>query len=116
MPNRRNHEEFDYILEDKGIITSAEKGYIVHPRMDRGVRWYGRTHRENDYWHSEEGIRERLETLDNMYEYDQETLTNCIRMGLGHTALDKAKGDFNKALRIMKRRGWHRKFYRHRSK
>ena len=114
MPDRSTHEEFDYTLEEEGIIGSSDKGYIVHPRMDKGVRKFGPSHRDLDEWHSEEAIRDRLSTLNNVYGYDQDTLTDCVRMALGHLALDEADGDFDKALRIMKRRGWHRKFYRRR--
>jgi len=104
MPDRYTHEKFDEVLIDDGIIASSEKSHIVHGRMDKSVRRYGPYHRE-DYWHSIEGIRERLGTLDDLYDYDQRSLTDCLRMAAGHEALDEADGDFGRALRIMRRRG-----------
>lgn len=113
MPDRYTHEEFDEVLIDENIIASSEKSHLVHGRMDKGVRKYGRYHRDDDYWHTIEGIKDRLGKLDDLYDYDQRDLTDCLRIAAGHVALDEASGDFDKALRIMRRRRWDRIRYRH---
>jgi hypothetical protein len=125
MPCRIEHIRFNYFLEDEGIINSAEDGGRITGWMDKNVTKFGGwTHQQKDPHHSLNGtggVRDRLHIFAD-HGYEQNQLTDLFRMGAGHLALDEAKHDNpeadseflrKKALRIMKRNGWDRSFYRH---
>ena len=89
MPNRQTHLRFDEYLKERGIIYDDTVATTVHNRLDKGVKKYGPDHRELDFWHSEEGLREWIGGLPaNML---QTTATDYLRAGLGHIALDEMK-------------------------
>jgi hypothetical protein len=108
MPNRHEHRKFDKLLVEKGVIRSDKKAHIVHNKMDSRC---GRNHRELDC-HSVDGVKERLGKLDDLHWYNQRDLTDALRIAAGHVALDQTDGDFDRALRIMRRQGWDRIRYR----
>ena len=124
MPDRRLHLKFDEYLRNKGIIHGYTYGYMVHDRMDRNAHKIGHwKHREWDYYHSEEGIRDWLGRWEHLAY--QETLTDYIRIALGHIVLDEiwsrrgyefeSEDELIKsAYRSFIARGYHRKFYRSR--
>ena len=89
MPERDVHLIFDLILKVLGIISRETETESVHKRIDRGVKKFGPHHREEDYYHSEEGIRDWLNNFpENVY---QDTLTDLLRAGLAHLILDKVE-------------------------
>jgi len=119
MPNRRIHLKFDKYLKDRGIITDDLDANSVHDRMDRDLIYWGPEHREIDFYHSEEGIREWSKIFQHL-SY-QETLTDYLRVGLGHLCLDDVESRrewinekelITRAYRSFIARGYHRKFYR----
>lgn len=109
MPNRYKHTRFDDVLKEQGIVWSCNRAHIVHNKMDSRC---GRSHREQ-HCHSVDGVKERLGKLDNVHEYNQRELTDALRIAAGHVTLDRADGDFDVALRMMRRQRWDRIRYRH---
>jgi len=87
LPDRRVHLKFDDYLREHGIIREDTDGNTVHDRMDRGLRIHGPGHQYTDYYHSEEGIRSWLRSMVAIAY--QETLTDYLRIALGHVVLDE---------------------------
>ena len=121
MPVRRIHNKFDDYLKEKEIIYFDSYPETVHKRMDQGVKWFGSEHREWDYYHGEEGIRDWLSGFEHLAH--QETLTDYLRAALGHVVLDdiERRGKYSNEDDLIKRayrsfiaRGFHRKYYRKR--
>jgi len=119
LPNKRVHLEFDEYLKDHGIIRSYTYADSVHDRMDRGIIVWGSEHRDIDFYHSEEGIREWLRGFSHLAY--QETLTDYLRVALGHLALDAmaSRYEFDNEYELMKsayrsfiQRGYPGKFFR----
>jgi hypothetical protein len=78
--------KFDEYLKSHGIIFDYTFAETVHMRMDKGTKKFGADHRTIDFYHSEEGIREWLKGMtQNAY---QDTLTDYLRVALGHLVLD----------------------------
>jgi len=50
--------------------------------MDRDVTYWGPEHRDIDYYHQEEGIREWLKGFQHLAY--QETLIDYLRVAMGH--------------------------------
>ena len=119
MPSRRVHLEFDEYLKDHGIINGYTYANTVHKRMDRGIIVWGSEHRDIDFYHSEEGIREWLRGFSHLAY--QETLTDYLRVALGHLVLDymASRYEYENEYELMKsayrsfiQRGYHRKYFR----
>lgn len=113
--------KFDEYLKEHGIIHGYTYANSVHNRMDRDLTYWGPEHREIDFYHSEEGIREWLKTFQHLAY--QETLTDYLRVCLGHLCLDDiaSRGEWIDEYDLIKRayrsfiaRGFDRKFYRER--
>ena len=68
--------DFDEYLKDHGVISGYTYANSVHARMDRGIVVWGPDHREIDFYHSEEGIREWLRGFSHLAY--QETLTDYL--------------------------------------
>jgi hypothetical protein len=89
MPSRERHLEFDEILRYKGVICDDIDGNSVHARMDKGSKWYAELHRELDYFHSVNGIRDRVDhvinSIGNIYP---STAADHVRIAYGHLCLD----------------------------
>ena len=118
MPERRLHSLFDYYLGQKGALKDAAGGNEVHRWLDRGAVKFGPEHQALDDDHTEEGIKRWLHSL--VPRPPQARLTDYLRMGLGHIALDETRyalpyvgedGLLAAAYRLFKQRGWHRICY-----
>ncbi len=121
MPSRRVHLKFDEYLKKHGIIHGYTYASTVHDRMDRGIIVWGSEHREIDFYHSEEGIREWLRGFSHLAY--QETLTDYLRVAMGHLVLDdmasrsprKNEEELIKsAYRSFIQRGFQRKYFKER--
>ena len=87
MPSRRLHLEFDEYLRSHSIICEDTIADSVHERMDRDVQVHGHwSHRYVDYYHDIDGIREWIKGWCHLGY--QETLTDYVRVALGHLVLD----------------------------
>jgi hypothetical protein len=87
MPSRRLHLEFDAYLREHNIIYEDTATNSVHDRMDRDLLVYGHwSHRYVDYYHDIDGIREWIRGWSHLGY--QETLTDYVRVALGHIVLD----------------------------
>ena len=115
------HLKFDEYLKEHGIIHGYTYANTVHDRMDRGIIVWGSEHREIDFYHSEEGIREWLRGFSHLAY--QETLTDYLRVAMGHSVLDDMASRFPRknekelmksAYRSFKQRGFNRKYFRER--
>jgi hypothetical protein len=128
MPIRVIHNGFDGYLVEKGYPPDGYDYDIVHARIDRGVQWYGGAHRELDFYHSEDGLRDWLTGMQNRGAA-QDKLTAYLRCGLAHFALDEADTRwydrdpegyvtlpwdkvYEGALKSMLALGLHRKFFK----
>jgi len=121
MPGRRVHSKFDEYLVDHGKIN--ERDYSsVHDRIDRLVKEYGSAHRLLDEYHSEEGIRYLWLGKWQHLAY-QDTLTDYLRVALGHLVLDDMASSYEydneyelikSAYRSYIQRGFDRKFFKER--
>ena len=116
MPSRQLHLRFDEYLRDHGVITDYTFADSVHDRMDRGVVVWGPGHRYVDFYHSEQGIRSWLRSMTGIAY--QATLTDYVRVALGHLCLDdvEARGEWTDENDLLKRayrsfatKGYHRK-------
>ncbi len=127
MPIRSIHRWFDEYLVERGYLEAGLNYDAVHDRIDMGVRWYGGAHRQLDRYHSEPGLREWLDQIANL-NTSQNTLTQYLRCGMAHFALDEADRTwydkdpdayddlpwetvFHGALQRFIQRGWSRKYY-----
>lgn len=122
MPSRRIHEEFDRFLADRNVLFPDGQYGKVHAFMDRGVRIFGKAHRELDIYHGKgtrmkaKGLRQWLNWKYNVIGPDR--ATDWLRAGLGHVCLDEAETYLNEsysleevfdsAYRSMAQRGWTR--------
>ena len=92
MPNRRLHLKFDEYLIEHGIVGDRDYN-IVHDRMDRDIQIYGHwNHRYEDYYHDINGIRDWVRKWCNLGY--QETLTDYVRVALGHLVLDEKWSEY----------------------
>lgn len=119
MPNRNIHEQFDVFLAKKDILLPDGRYGKVHEFMDLGVKSFGSTHREEDYFHGEEGLRSWIKGKYNVIGQDR--ATDWLRAGLGHICLDamhRKNKDcsldelFNSAYRSMAQRSWDRSYFK----
>jgi len=85
LPARRLHLKFDDYLIEHSIVSDRDYS-IVHDRMDRDIQYSGKFHRE-DHYHTEEGIRDWLRSWCHLAY--QKTLTDYLRVALGHLVLDE---------------------------
>jgi len=119
MPDRRTHEEFDRYLVDRGVLLPNTKYGEVHKFMDAGVKDFGGEHREVDYYHDVDGLRD---WLNGKYNVIQNLATYWLRAGLGHICLDEKESSlsdeysldevFDSAFRSMAQRGWTKSFFK----
>jgi hypothetical protein len=132
MPSREKHLGFDEFLRRKGVICDDTDGNSVHARMDRGARKYGADHREQDYFHSDAGIRDTIDNLLNSIgTIQQTTATDYIRIAYGHVSLDYMVSKLKEHLKChyrdfdweavyqrtwnyFRRKGFHKTYYRRR--
>lgn len=88
MPTRRVHLKFDEYLREHGVICEDTKTEAVHSRMDRDLQKHGHwNHRYEDYYHHPDGIRDWIRKWSHLGY--QETLTDFVRVALGHLVLDE---------------------------
>jgi len=79
--------KFDEYLKEHGVITDRDCS-TVHDRMDRGIQVYGSlNHQYADYNHSDSGIRDWIRKWAHLG--NQDTLTDYVRVALGHLVLDE---------------------------
>ncbi len=89
MPSRQIHLKFDEVLEKNGVISEDTDGNSVHNRMDKQFKNYGTNHREEDYFHSVEGIRDFIDNMVNsLGTISQDTATDYVRIAYGHLCMD----------------------------
>lgn len=119
MPCRETHLKFDQYLIDHGIVYSRDFSNI-HDRKDRDLQIYGHwNHRDADYYHDITGIREWIRSWSHLAY--QETLTDYVRIALGHLVLDElwSNYDYDDDYELMKsaymsfiKRGFARCFFK----
>jgi len=122
MPQSRTHTQFDEYLAEKGVLLTDGKYKSVHKFMDEGVWSFGSEHRELDFYHGEDGLRQWLNGKWNVIGQDR--ATDWLRAGFGHLCLDDAERRlgkkvsniklFDSAYRSMCQRSWKRKYFRKR--
>ena len=119
MPTRRVHLKFDEYLKEHEIIHDDTFADKVHERMDRDIGVWGPEHREIDFYHSEKGVRDWLRGFSH-FAY-QETLTDYLRVAMGHLVLDDIASRFpdkdneeliKSAYRSFIQRGFDRKYFK----
>jgi len=119
MPSREVHLSFDEYLKEHGIIHGYTYADKVHDRMDRNLTVWGPDHREIDFYHSEDGIREWLRRFSHLAY--QETLTDYLRVAMGHLVLDdiasrlpnkNTEALIKSAYRSFTQRGYQRKYFK----
>jgi hypothetical protein len=93
MPERRIHLKFDKYLVEHEIV--ADRDYsTVHDRMDRDLQIYGHwNHQYIDFYHNIDGIRFWLRGWAHLAY--QQTLTDYVRVALGHLVLDEKWHDYD---------------------
>ncbi len=132
MPSRQIHLKFDEVLKKNGIISKDTEGNSVHNRMDKQFQNYGANHREADYFHSVEGIRDFIDNMVNsLGTVSQDTATDYVRIAYGHLCLDymttklknkKGWSDdeinwkivFQRTYNYYRYKKFHKKFYKYR--
>ena len=62
----RIHLKFDEHLQEKGVNYGYTYTNTVYDRMDRDVSYWGADHRDIDWHHDEEGIRDWLRTFQHL--------------------------------------------------
>ena len=88
LPTRRIHLKFDEYLRDHGVIREDRKTDAVHQRMDRDLQVFGHwNHQYEDYYHDINGIRDWIRKWSHLGY--QDTLTDYVRVALGHLVLDE---------------------------
>jgi hypothetical protein len=119
VPSKRIHLKFDEYLKAHSVILDFTFAESVHNRMDKGVKKFGADHQLIDFYHSEEGIREWLRGMTHLAS--QYTLTDYLRVALGHLVLDDMKYRFPEkkegelvraAYRSFVQRGFHQKYFK----
>ena len=92
MPDRRSHLKFDDYLIDHRIVSDRDYS-IIHDRMDRDIQVYGHwNHRYEDYYHDINGIKDWIRKSCHLAY--QETLTDYVRVALGHLVLDEMWSEY----------------------
>lgn len=102
MPSRRLHLKFDNYLKEHDVIYDRDCS-VVHDRMDRDLQVFGHwNHQYEDYYHDIGGIREWIKKWSHLGY--QETLTDYVRVALGHLVLDEmwSKYEFDNEDELMK--------------
>jgi len=120
LPTRRVHLKFDEYLREHGVICENTNTSAVHERMDRDLQTHGHwNHRYVDYYHDIDGIRAWVKKWSHLGY--QETLTDFVRVALGHLVLDEiqSQGKWEDKDDLMKRayrsfvmRGFDRCYFR----
>lgn len=119
MPSKSVHLRFDEYLKEHGVIHGYAYADSVHDRMDRDIAVWGPEHREIDFYHSEKGIREWLRRFSHLAY--QETLTDYLRVALGHLVSDDMASRYEykdddelmkSAYRSFIQRGFCRKYFK----
>jgi hypothetical protein len=88
LPTRRVHLKFDEYLREHGVIREDTKTDTVHERMDKDHQIYGHwNHQYADYYHYINGIRNWTSKWSHLS--CQDTLTDYVRVALGHLVLDE---------------------------
>ena len=88
MPTRRVHLKFDEYLREHGVIREDTNTDAVHNRMDKDLQVYGHwNHQYEDYYHDVNGIRDWINKWSHLGY--QDTLTDYVRVALGHLVLDE---------------------------
>lgn len=121
MPSRQIHIKFDKYLIERDVLIDSSYSKI-HTFIDKGTGTFGGQHREQDFYHSEEGIRQYLNGKIGIF--GQELTTSWLRAGFGHLCLDKTatrrggmdqdKELFKSAYQSMVRGGYTKKYFRQR--
>lgn len=92
LPTRRVHLKFDEYLREHRVICENTKTNAVHERMDRDLQTYGHwNHRYVDYYHDIDGIRTWVKKWCHLGY--PETLTDFVRVALGHLVLDEIQSE-----------------------
>lgn len=122
MPSRQTHIKFDNYLIERGVLIDSSYSRI-HTFIDKGTGTFGGQHRDEDFYHSEEGIRQYLNGKVGIY--GQELTSSWLRSGLGHFCLDETatrrgcedeeKELFKSAYLSMVRKGYTKKYFRQRN-
>ena len=103
MPTRRVHLKFDEYLREHGVIREDTKADAVHNRMDKDLQVHGHwNHQYEDYYHDINGIRDWIRKWSHLGY--QDTLTDYVRVALGHLVLDEmwSKYEFESEEELMK--------------
>lgn len=103
LPTRRVHLKFDEYLREHGVICQDTQTDAVHERMDRDLQTHGHwNHQYEDYYHDIKGIRDWIGKWSHLGY--QETLTDYVRVALGHLVLDEmwSKYEFESGEELMK--------------
>ena len=103
MPTRRVHLKFDEYLREHGVIREDTKTDAIHNRMDKDLQVHGHwNHQYEDYYHDINGIREWIRKWSHLGY--QDTLTDYVRVALGHLVLDEmwSKYEFESEEELMK--------------
>lgn len=88
LPTRRVHLKFDECLREHGVIREDADTDAVHNRMDKDLQVYGHwNHQYEDYYHDVNGIRDWIGKWSHLGY--QDTLTDYVRVALGHLVLDE---------------------------
>jgi len=132
VPSLDYHLDFDEKrLVKNGVIYEDTDGTSVHRRMDKNAKKFGPDHRDLDYWHSPEGIRDMIDGFVGSIGIRPETATDYVRIAYGHRCLDYiasktrrglnchykdlSKGDwrnvYTRAYKLFRRNGYHKKVY-----
>jgi len=129
MPSIEKHLDFDEKrLKKNGVIYEDTNGRTVHKRMDRSAKKYGPDHRELDYWHSPEGIRDMIDNIVASVGIRPETATDYVKIAYGHLCLDRTasrmmreldcdykdlnwRSVYTRAYRLFRRYGHHNRCY-----
>ena len=117
MPSLMYHLEFDEKrLKKNEVIYDDTNGTAVHRRMDKNAKKYGSDHRELDYWHSPEGIRDMIDNFVDTIGIYPETATDYVKIAYGHRCLDsvasKTKRRLNCEYKDLNQSDW-RSIYTH---
>jgi len=120
LPTRRVHLKFDEYLREHGIICINTMTDTVHDRMDRDPQVHGHwNHRYEDFYHDLGGIRTWIRKWSRLGY--QETLTDYVRVALGHLVMDEmwSKYEYESEYELIKsayrsyiQRGFDRRLFR----
>ena len=98
MPSLKKHLEFDdKKLRRYNVICEDTDGTKVHQRLDKGAKKYGPTHRDDDYWHSDAGIRDTVDNnIASICNIHPGTATDYVRIAYGHICLDEVASKYKR--------------------